>query len=519
MTTEAFLPYGKLPDGKYGLRLENNTSVPLASVIEVVDTLPAVATPSNFPGRTVFERTTGSLYVFINDPTASWASLDGIPADIGNVNGTPPTSPVPPDGKLYYDLDTEVLFVWDSTAWRPVGGRYAAQFKQQIYTADGFDTTFSMGTTSIVTSSYVEVYLDGVRQTPNPGGDYDVVGTNIVFASAPPNGVRILIRALESNAVVQNAQMYQASYTADAGNTQFSVGVPGLDPAGVLVFKDGVLQTLSVDYTYNQQNTNITTLLKTSSTVARATTVHPHNLSIGFTVTLSGILENYYNNTTFVVTSTPTATQFEFTVLSSAPANGTPDPIMYFSPAYRNDLIEFVTPLTGGETIDIRAIKNAIIAPSTGEANTLASVGSGTDLTAGKAGTTLQMKSLKAGANVTIMSDSSEVTISVSNAGSYIDRIGISSPTYTVGPEGYVGVMNTSLPVTVSLANITGPTFSGRSIVVMDESGGAASNNITVSTGGNLIDGLHTTYVINTNYGCVSMVYNGSNWHIVSEKV
>lgn len=52
----------------------------------------------------------------------------------------------------------------------------------------------------------------------------------------------------------------------------------------------------------------------------------------------------------------------------------------------------------------------------------------------------------------------------------------------------------------------------GRRYVIKDESGLAATNNITVATeGAELIDGAATA-VINTNYGSLGLYSNGTNW-------
>jgi len=56
---------------------------------------------------------------------------------------------------------------------------------------------------------------------------------------------------------------------------------------------------------------------------------------------------------------------------------------------------------------------------------------------------------------------------------------------------------------------------SGTVARVKDFSGNAATQNITVSTG-ELIDG-SATYVINTNYGELTVAFTGTTWWIVSK--
>ena len=80
-----------------------------------------------------------------------------------------------------------------------------------------------------------------------------------------------------------------------------------------------------------------------------------------------------------------------------------------------------------GSTITINS-ENGVIS-STGEANTASNLGSGEGVFSSKSGANLQFKSLKAGSNVTISSDSSEITISSTGGGGG----GMSNPMTTSG--------------------------------------------------------------------------------------
>lgn len=513
------IPYGKLAGGKYGILVDDTTGDPLAASVEVLNSLPLVASPDNFNGRTVFNLVDSTMYVFTDNPSPQWVALEGVPAEVGAVAGNPPTSPPPVNGSLFWDTDTEVAFVFDGSAWQAIGGRYAAQIITQQYIGDGVSINFPIGITSTIPPEYVEIFLDGVRQEPNPGGEYSVVGTNVVFSSPVPNGVRIFMRSLVSDALVQNAQVFSASYVASPGDTTFSTGVPGVDPASTFVFADRQAQALNIDYTVSSLDTTITSISKIAPTTARFTMVNPHSMAVGFTFEVDGATDPLYNQT-FTVTNVVSPTQVDATVNAAAPASATPNPILFYSPPYVNDEIVFASPLAGGEVIDIRSLKNVVTAPSGGEANTLASVGSGTSIAAGKAGTTLQTKSLVAGANVNLSSTGSEVTIGVSSILSFEDRVGINTNNYTVnGPESYVGVRNTTNPVTIDLSGIpTGVGSSGRRITIKDESGGASVNNIQVVTGGPPIDGGAASYTIAANYGAVSMVFDGNAWYVISTK-
>lgn len=82
----------------------------------------------------------------------------------------------------------------------------------------------------------------------------------------------------------------------------------------------------------------------------------------------------------------------------------------------------------------------------------------------------------------------------------------------------YIGVTDTSAPRTINLSDGAGVALPERDqvFIVKDESGGAATNNITVTTQGGtvLIDG-QVSQVINSNYGCISVIYDGTNYFII----
>ncbi len=75
-----------------------------------------------------------------------------------------------------------------------------------------------------------------------------------------------------------------------------------------------------------------------------------------------------------------------------------------------------------------------------------------------------------------------------------------------------IGVTSTASARTITLKTITD---TGSMIVVKDESGGAATNNITVTVDGIItIDGA-TTFVMNTNFGSATFYFNGSNYFVM----
>ena len=73
-----------------------------------------------------------------------------------------------------------------------------------------------------------------------------------------------------------------------------------------------------------------------------------------------------------------------------------------------------------------------------------------------------------------------------------------------------IAVTSTSTTITITLPDATSTTGT---FVVKDESGGAATNNITLAMqGSQKFDGSTTHPVISANYGFLCFYSNGSNW-------
>lgn len=73
-----------------------------------------------------------------------------------------------------------------------------------------------------------------------------------------------------------------------------------------------------------------------------------------------------------------------------------------------------------------------------------------------------------------------------------------------------IGVTDTSAPRTIGLPSSI--VADGKIVIIKDESGGAGTNAITISTeSGETIDGNPSTE-INTDYGVIRLYSDGSNW-------
>jgi hypothetical protein len=517
------IPYGQLSNGRYGIKLDDSTGDPIVSALEVIQTLPAAADPDNFQGRLVYEIDTDTLYVYQAGTINDWFPLEGIPAAVGAVAGSPPTVPTPVTGFLFFDTDTEVMFVWDATAWQPIGGRFAARYLEELTVSSGFagpgGDTFALGTVPVY-SEFVEVFLDGVRQVPNPGGDYNVVGNNAVFPSPVPIGVEVYTRTLESTvletpAILQNTQVSNVKSTSTLNQDTFDAGQPGLDPAGTFVFLNGILQCGGgVDYIHSVADTTITSIIKIAATTAQVTTPGANGASVGVDVTIFGAAEAAFNGT-FTITNIPAANQFEYTVSAAAPASATPDPILFYDPPFVNDEIIFTVPLPAGELVSIRGLQSLVTAPSQGQANDGANIGGANEVFAAMSGETLTFRTLSQGANIILTTVGSTIQIATTAGSAFEGYVGTNSNYVLANTESYIGVDTSggSLIIDVSTA-----VTAGRRVVITDQTGDAGAFPISIVHAGRLFSGVPSPLIINVDFGSVTIVLDmADNWHVVAK--
>lgn len=96
-------------------------------------------------------------------------------------------------------------------------------------------------------------------------------------------------------------------------------------------------------------------------------------------------------------------------------------------------------------------------------------------------------------------------------------RVATTTPVTVLAASDNVVITELAAPgaVTVNLpAGVTGQTFA-----IIDGTGDAASNNITIDPNSSETINGSSTYVINVNNGGVHIVYDGSDWKVVSEFV
>lgn len=94
------------------------------------------------------------------------------------------------------------------------------------------------------------------------------------------------------------------------------------------------------------------------------------------------------------------------------------------------------------------------------------------------------------------------------------ERTGVGSSPFTVtSSHYYLAVDTSSIAITLDLPQAS--TVTDQIYIIKDRNGNANTNNITIDPNGSeTIDGA-STYVININYGRVTIYSNGSNWEII----
>jgi hypothetical protein len=126
------------------------------------------------------------------------------------------------------------------------------------------------------------------------------------------------------------------------------------------------------------------------------------------------------------------------------------------------------------------------------------------------------------GASHALQIDDAQVTTAFGNFATQkarkIARGGKSASYTATGADDLIAYSTLSAPRTVTLPDATtvASSTSAQLIEVKDETGNAATSNITIATtGGQTIDGASTA-VINTAYGSITFYTNGTNWFTMS---
>lgn len=139
-----------------------------------------------------------------------------------------------------------------------------------------------------------------------------------------------------------------------------------------------------------------------------------------------------------------------------------------------------------------------------GSVATVVSIATGS----GQLGTT----TLTAGVGVTITPGANTITIAASGTSNFNYTNVHTTPYVVLSTDEYLSVDCSGMAITVNLPNAPA---TGRSYIIKDRTGNAFTNNITVTTVGGVvdIDGA-TTFVMNTNFEAIQVLFNGTSYEI-----
>lgn len=124
----------------------------------------------------------------------------------------------------------------------------------------------------------------------------------------------------------------------------------------------------------------------------------------------------------------------------------------------------------------------------------------------------LGQTAITAGTGITVTPGANTITIAASGTMTMTVTLVNTSPYVVLATDQYLSVDCSGGAITIQLPNVPA---TGRVFTVKDSTGSANTNNITVTTVGGvvLIDGA-TTYVMNTQYSAINVIFNGTAYEI-----
>ncbi len=129
----------------------------------------------------------------------------------------------------------------------------------------------------------------------------------------------------------------------------------------------------------------------------------------------------------------------------------------------------------------------------------------------GSVGADPVLATLTAGTGVTIVNGAGSITISAAGTDTY-NYVNVTTSPYVVQPTDQYLSVNTAIAITVQLPNAPA---TGKTFIIKDRTGGAAANNITVTTVGGVvtIDG-STSFAMNTAFESISLIFGVSGYEV-----
>lgn len=211
-------------------------------------------------------------------------------------------------------------------------------------------------------------------------------------------------------------------------------------------------------------------------------------------------------------TSTLTITVDESVATAFTTDSGTASPVLNNI----NILGGFNITTTGaGDTVTIDVSGTTDHSLQLGNAvGALNSLGVATDgqIPIGSTGADPVLATITAGAGISILNGAGSITISSSGIFT-LNYTNVNTTPYVVlTTDEYLGVDSSGGAIQINLPNAPS---TGRVFTIKDRTGSANTNNITVTTVGGVvnIDGA-TTYVMNTQYAAISVLFDGTTYQI-----
>ncbi len=116
------------------------------------------------------------------------------------------------------------------------------------------------------------------------------------------------------------------------------------------------------------------------------------------------------------------------------------------------------------------------------------------------------------GAGITVTSSANTITISGSGTIIYTYTNVNTSPYVALTTDYYLSVDSSGSPITIQLPNAA---TIGKTFIIKDRTGSAATNNITITTVGGAVNiDAATTFVMNSVYQSISVLGNGTTYEI-----
>lgn len=166
---------------------------------------------------------------------------------------------------------------------------------------------------------------------------------------------------------------------------------------------------------------------------------------------------------------------------------------------------------TGAQTFTAHSL---LVGEGTGAVVALGAASNG-QIAIGSAGADPVLATLTAGTNISITNGAGSITIAADNQAvtfNYTSVNHAASPYTVLATDYYIAADVTAGVISILMPNA--PT-TGRTIVVKDKVGLAATSNITVTTVGGAvnIDGA-TSFVMNTAYESAEFIFNGTSYEV-----